>query len=325
MPGGAAGGERRGQNTSHPSALITATGELPREENQVARSQSRGRTALISGQPTLAATPHRCCSSGLWEIFISSLKATWDKPVASRKTDPAKGFLISRCLEKPVKTISKGRWLREGCRNLVRQSTCVGHSSCPEHSPTLPPTRTDKRDSRTPTMPQLRAGRGDQRVLARGQPQSSPANSTTSLHAALNRLFPPPHRNSRGSRDPPSSLFLSINRPCPEAFGKYSDKPLFPRSADSWLSQNSEATTQNNLSSETLKECHRLSQKLAEASWSLLGPALSWLLADWNACGFNLYSAQVLNALSTTQKITAKQTRKGVNDKPGLKMPASKR
>lgn len=42
MPGGAAGGERRGQNTSHPSTLITASGELPREETQAARSQSRG-------------------------------------------------------------------------------------------------------------------------------------------------------------------------------------------------------------------------------------------------------------------------------------------
>lgn len=76
----------------------------------------------------------------------------------------------------------------------------------------------------------------------------------------------PPPRISHGSRDPPGSLPLSINRTCPDALGKYSDKPSFPYSADSRLSQNSEATTQNSVSSETLKECHRLSQKPAEAS-----------------------------------------------------------
>lgn len=44
MPEGAAGGERRGQNTSQPSALLTAgdSGQLPREGERAVGSQSHG-------------------------------------------------------------------------------------------------------------------------------------------------------------------------------------------------------------------------------------------------------------------------------------------
>lgn len=95
-------------------------------------------------------------------------------------------------------------------------------------------------------------------ALACGQPQSSPTNSTTSMHAALKRL-PHTQRNSRGSRDPQSFPFLLINRICLQAFWKYSDNHrwscshTFPSSADSLLLQNSEAMTQNNVSSKNVR------------------------------------------------------------------------
>lgn len=198
-------------------------------------------------------------------------------------------------------------------RAPVWDTALHGTQSCMGHSPTrdAAPHRTQPLG---PSDPHGEAGRQDttrarsrgraaaasrheetQGVLARGQPQSSPANGTTSTRAALNRL-PHTHWNSHGSRDPRSFLFLLIKRICLQAFWKYSANHCcscshtFPSSAASLLLQNSEATTQNNVSSKNLRNvivCPRswlgpLSDSTQTAPQSLQmstqRPALNWLL-----------------------------------------------